>query len=180
MRCVDSWRRILGDCRWTRYRRSVETLHSFPVVRLSSFRQSRPILDVVTWSQVRTWSNFDSNKTFSLSILCRYLLAGLATGSISVLNVDFNKWHHEYQQRYWSIFLNNITESLRLPNEGCIRIVVLFSCCRAHRWCLPLFFPPFARLSLFCNFLLPKTLHIISSQVNKANERKPQKKINWG
>ena len=34
------------------------------------------------------------------SIFCRYLLAGLATGSIVVLNVDFNKWHHEYQQRY--------------------------------------------------------------------------------
>lgn len=30
----------------------------------------------------------------------RYLLAGLATGSIIVFHIDFNRWHHEYQQRY--------------------------------------------------------------------------------
>ncbi|XP_055524886.1 neurobeachin isoform X9 [Wyeomyia smithii] len=30
----------------------------------------------------------------------KYLLAGLATGSIIVFHIDFNRWHHEYQQRY--------------------------------------------------------------------------------
>lgn len=30
----------------------------------------------------------------------KYLLAGLATGSITVFHIDFNRWHHEYQQRY--------------------------------------------------------------------------------
>ncbi|XP_059351407.1 neurobeachin-like isoform X3 [Daphnia carinata] len=44
---------------------------------------------------------FDSPvRSLALSHDNKYLLAGLATGSIVVLNVDFNKWHHEYQQRY--------------------------------------------------------------------------------
>ncbi|XP_032580522.1 neurobeachin isoform X7 [Drosophila sechellia] len=30
----------------------------------------------------------------------KYLLAGLSTGSIIVFHIDFNRWHHEYQQRY--------------------------------------------------------------------------------
>uniref|UniRef100_A0A5S6QKC9 Putative neurobeachin homolog n=1 Tax=Trichuris muris TaxID=70415 RepID=A0A5S6QKC9_TRIMR len=30
----------------------------------------------------------------------RFILAGLATGAIVVYNVDFNRWHHEYSQRY--------------------------------------------------------------------------------
>jgi len=45
----------------------------------------------------------------------RYLLAGLATGSIVVLNVDFNKWHHEYQQRYWKIIeILDKTENIQM------------------------------------------------------------------
>ena len=31
----------------------------------------------------------------------RFLLAGLATGTIVVFHIDFNRWHHEFQQRYW-------------------------------------------------------------------------------
>ncbi|CAH1776878.1 unnamed protein product [Owenia fusiformis] len=30
----------------------------------------------------------------------RYLLAGLGTGCIIVFNIDFNKWHHEFQDKY--------------------------------------------------------------------------------
>jgi len=30
----------------------------------------------------------------------RFLLAGLATGSLVVFHIDFNRWHHEFQQRY--------------------------------------------------------------------------------
>ncbi|KAK3099516.1 hypothetical protein FSP39_005633 [Pinctada imbricata] len=30
----------------------------------------------------------------------KFLLAGLATGCLLVFNIDFNKWHHEYQERY--------------------------------------------------------------------------------
>ncbi|XP_045529711.1 neurobeachin isoform X5 [Pieris brassicae] len=30
----------------------------------------------------------------------RYLLAGLENGSLVVFHIDFNRWHHEYQQRY--------------------------------------------------------------------------------
>lgn len=30
----------------------------------------------------------------------RFLLAGLGTGCLLVFNIDFNKWHHEYQERY--------------------------------------------------------------------------------
>ena len=44
-----------------------------------------------------------SMSTFCLSILFlifRFLMAGLATGSVVVFHIDFNKWHHEFQQRY--------------------------------------------------------------------------------
>ncbi|KAK6172415.1 hypothetical protein SNE40_016068 [Patella caerulea] len=30
----------------------------------------------------------------------KFLIAGLATGCLIVFNIDFNKWHHEYQDRY--------------------------------------------------------------------------------
>uniref|UniRef100_A0A146M1B0 Neurobeachin n=1 Tax=Lygus hesperus TaxID=30085 RepID=A0A146M1B0_LYGHE len=30
----------------------------------------------------------------------KFLLAGLATGSIVMFHIDFNRWHHEFQQRY--------------------------------------------------------------------------------
>ena len=30
----------------------------------------------------------------------RFLLGGLSTGSVVVFHVDFNRWHHEFQQRY--------------------------------------------------------------------------------
>lgn len=33
-------------------------------------------------------------------IFYRFLLAGLGTGCLLVFNIDFNKWHHEYQERY--------------------------------------------------------------------------------
>ncbi|XP_026684442.1 neurobeachin-like, partial [Diaphorina citri] len=34
-------------------------------------------------------------------IFCfRFLLAGLATGTVVVFHIDFNRWHHEFQQRY--------------------------------------------------------------------------------
>ncbi|XP_062597787.1 neurobeachin-like isoform X2 [Saccostrea cucullata] len=30
----------------------------------------------------------------------KFLLAGLGTGCLLVFNIDFNKWHHEYQEKY--------------------------------------------------------------------------------
>ncbi|XP_054709390.1 neurobeachin-like [Uloborus diversus] len=30
----------------------------------------------------------------------KFLLAGLANGSVTVFYIDFNRWHHEFQQRY--------------------------------------------------------------------------------
>lgn len=30
----------------------------------------------------------------------RFILAGLGSGAIVVFNVDFNKWHHDYENRY--------------------------------------------------------------------------------
>ncbi|XP_052226575.1 neurobeachin-like isoform X2 [Dreissena polymorpha] len=30
----------------------------------------------------------------------KFLMAGLATGCLLVFNIDFNKWHHEYQEKY--------------------------------------------------------------------------------
>ncbi|TKR77171.1 hypothetical protein L596_018191 [Steinernema carpocapsae] len=36
----------------------------------------------------------------SLSVNQRFLLAGLDSGAIVVFNIDFNRWHFEYKQRY--------------------------------------------------------------------------------
>ncbi|XP_046970630.1 neurobeachin-like isoform X6 [Vanessa cardui] len=39
-------------------------------------------------------------RSLALSHDQRFLLAGLDNGSLVVFHVDFNRWHHEYQQRY--------------------------------------------------------------------------------
>ncbi|XP_026472394.1 neurobeachin-like [Ctenocephalides felis] len=41
-----------------------------------------------------------SIRSLALSHDQKFLLAGLATGSIVVFHIDFNRWHHEFQQRY--------------------------------------------------------------------------------
>ncbi|XP_047003519.1 neurobeachin [Schistocerca americana] len=41
-----------------------------------------------------------SVRSIALSHDQKFLLAGLATGSIVVFHIDFNRWHHEFQQRY--------------------------------------------------------------------------------
>lgn len=35
-----------------------------------------------------------------IPICYRFLLAGLGTGCLLVFNIDFNKWHHEFQEKY--------------------------------------------------------------------------------
>ncbi|KAK2185649.1 hypothetical protein NP493_229g03011 [Ridgeia piscesae] len=61
---------------------------------------------------VEVWRTYDLNvlytyptcdssiRSLALSHDQRYLMAGLATGCLIVFNIDFNKWHHEYQDRY--------------------------------------------------------------------------------
>lgn len=39
-------------------------------------------------------------RSLALSHDQRFLMAGLSTGSIVVFHIDFNRWHHEFQQRY--------------------------------------------------------------------------------
>ncbi|KAK8780200.1 hypothetical protein V5799_018460 [Amblyomma americanum] len=39
-------------------------------------------------------------RSLALSHDQKFLLAGLTNGSISVFYIDFNRWHHEFQQRY--------------------------------------------------------------------------------
>ncbi|GAB6031814.1 hypothetical protein CHUAL_010216 [Chamberlinius hualienensis] len=39
-------------------------------------------------------------RSLALSHDQKFLLAGLANGSIVVFYIDFNRWHHEFQQRY--------------------------------------------------------------------------------
>lgn len=47
---------------------------------------------------------FKTKTNLSLYVcLCRFLLAGLENGSLVVFHIDFNRWHHEYQQRYWAM-----------------------------------------------------------------------------
>ncbi|XP_043473809.1 neurobeachin isoform X2 [Leptopilina heterotoma] len=41
-----------------------------------------------------------SVRSLALSYDQRFLLAGLANGSIVIFHIDFNRWHHEYQDRY--------------------------------------------------------------------------------
>ncbi|XP_054265424.1 neurobeachin isoform X12 [Macrosteles quadrilineatus] len=41
-----------------------------------------------------------SVRSLALSHDQKFLLAGLATGTIVVFHIDFNRWHHEFQQRY--------------------------------------------------------------------------------
>jgi WD40 repeat protein len=41
-----------------------------------------------------------SIRSLALSHDQKFLMAGLATGSVVVFNIDFNRWHHEFQQRY--------------------------------------------------------------------------------
>ncbi|XP_063239810.1 neurobeachin isoform X3 [Bacillus rossius redtenbacheri] len=41
-----------------------------------------------------------SVRSLALSHDQKFLLAGLAAGSIVVFHIDFNRWHHEFQQRY--------------------------------------------------------------------------------
>ncbi|XP_074039370.1 A kinase anchor protein rugose isoform X1 [Leptinotarsa decemlineata] len=41
-----------------------------------------------------------SVRSLALSHDQKFLMAGLALGSIVVFHIDFNRWHHEFQQRY--------------------------------------------------------------------------------
>ncbi|XP_045479576.1 neurobeachin isoform X4 [Harmonia axyridis] len=41
-----------------------------------------------------------SVRSLALSHDQKFLLAGLALGSLVVFHIDFNRWHHEFQQRY--------------------------------------------------------------------------------
>uniref|UniRef100_A0A8D8UFC3 Neurobeachin n=1 Tax=Cacopsylla melanoneura TaxID=428564 RepID=A0A8D8UFC3_9HEMI len=41
-----------------------------------------------------------SVRSMALSHDQKFLLAGLATGTVVVFHIDFNRWHHEFQQRY--------------------------------------------------------------------------------
>jgi hypothetical protein len=45
-------------------------------------------------------SSFSKKKVIISILFYRFLLAGLGTGCLLVFNIDFNKWHHEYQERY--------------------------------------------------------------------------------
>jgi len=39
-------------------------------------------------------------RSLALSHDQKFLMAGLSTGSVVVFHIDFNRWHHEFQQRY--------------------------------------------------------------------------------
>uniref|UniRef100_A0A0K2TIY0 Neurobeachinlike [Bombus terrestris] n=1 Tax=Lepeophtheirus salmonis TaxID=72036 RepID=A0A0K2TIY0_LEPSM len=41
-----------------------------------------------------------SVRSLTLSHDQKFLLGGLSTGSVVVFHIDFNRWHHEFQQRY--------------------------------------------------------------------------------
>ena len=35
-----------------------------------------------------------------LGLVLRTLITGMVSGSIVAFNIDFNRWHHEHQNRY--------------------------------------------------------------------------------
>lgn len=48
-----------------------------------------------------TYPPCDSSiKSLALTHDHKFLLAGLGTGCLLVFNIDFNKWHHEFQEKY--------------------------------------------------------------------------------
>lgn len=64
-------------------------------VRRLSLRQ---VVVVVGAAKRRKWEEIAHQENDRSSF--RYLMAGLATGCLIVFNIDFNKWHHEFQDRY--------------------------------------------------------------------------------
>ncbi|XP_035827819.1 neurobeachin [Aplysia californica] len=53
------------------------------------------------FSLLYTYPVCDSSiRSLALTHDHRFLVAGLATGCLLVFNIDFNKWHHEFQERY--------------------------------------------------------------------------------
>jgi hypothetical protein len=38
--------------------------------------------------------------SLTIFFFLRFLMGGLSTGSLVVFHIDFNRWHHEFQQRY--------------------------------------------------------------------------------
>ena len=67
-------------------------------------RSPHVILELEVWPCPMTKSKEDIYKEIlginSILFSFRFLMAGLATGSVVVFHIDFNKWHHEFQQRY--------------------------------------------------------------------------------
>lgn len=61
---------------------------------------------------VAVWRTFDLNllytyptcdgsiRAVALSHCHQFVLTGLSTGSVVVFNIDFNKWHPEFQEKY--------------------------------------------------------------------------------
>lgn len=39
---------------------------------------------------------------FWLGLVLRTLITGMVSGSIVAFNIDFNRWHHEHQNKYWA------------------------------------------------------------------------------
>lgn len=56
---------------------------------------------VVFWQLISSKSNAVSSLLISLN---RIILVGLSNGTVTLLNLDLNKWHQEYQRRYeWDL-----------------------------------------------------------------------------
>lgn len=59
---------------------------------------------------VEVWRTYDLNllyafpycdsavRAVALTMCQKYVLAGIASGAIMVFHIDFNKWHHEFQE----------------------------------------------------------------------------------
>ena len=80
---------------------------SLPATPASEVSLSRTTKSKEIWRKSHLWQKKTKlliQELFDVGISkhChfRFLMAGLATGSVVVFHIDFNKWHHEFQQRY--------------------------------------------------------------------------------
>lgn len=56
---------------------------------------------IVIFSHFTCYDLF-TDTDFVFLLLLRTLITGMVSGSIVAFNIDFNRWHYEHQNRYWS------------------------------------------------------------------------------
>ena len=91
--CMHSLLAIVVFARWP-----CLTIKSKCIICLGIHNWRMNISDFFTFYNNVYWNYIEYVYVYILFF--RFLLGGLSTGSVVVFHVDFNRWHHEFQQRY--------------------------------------------------------------------------------